>query len=173
MNNKPKLIPNIFVLLLLTISIIAQTSQLKKPSKLQIEYLEVVKKLDSIQKIAQQDPQLMKEGEELKADMTEVMIKNDPSVENLIVERNQVEMQFAEAEKQNDRNKMVQLQETYKKLTDRIVEHQNKVLEDPSFYERAKTINEKVLKKMEEIDPSTPQLIEKLKELKAKLNGQN
>lgn len=173
MNNKPKLIPNIFVLLLLTISIIAQTSQLKKPSKLQIEYLEVVKKLDSIQKIAQQDPQLMKEGEELKADMTEVMIKNDPSVENLIAERNQVEMQFAEAEKQNDRNKMVQLQETYKKLTDRIVEHQNKVLEDPSFNERAKTINEKVLKKMEEIDPSTPQLIEKLKELKAKLNGQN
>jgi hypothetical protein len=158
---------------LLTISIIAQTSQLKKPSKLQIEYLEVVKKLDSIQKIAQQDPQLMKEGEELKADMTEVMIKNDPSVENLIAERNQVEMQFAEAEKQNDRNKMVQLQETYKKLTDRIVEHQNKVLEDPSFNERAKTINEKVLKKMEEIDPSTPQLIEKLKELKAKLNGQN
>lgn len=173
MNNKPKLIPNIFVLLLITISIIAQTSQLKKPSKLQIEYLEVVKKLDSIQKIAQQDPQLMKEGEELKADMTEVMIKNDPSVENLIAERNQVEMQFAEAEKQNDRNKMVQLQETYKKLTDRIVEHQNKVLEDPSFNERAKTINEKVLKKMEEIDPSTPQLIEKLKELKAKLNGQN
>lgn len=173
MNNKPKLIPNIFVLLLLTISIIAQTSQLKKPSKLQIEYLEVVKKLDSIQKIAQQDPQLMKEGEELKADMTEVMIKNDPSVENLIAERNQVEMQFAEAEKQNDRNKMVQLQETYKKLTDRIIEHQNKVLEDPSFKERAKTINKKVLKKMEEIDPNTPQLIEKLKELKAKLNGQN
>jgi hypothetical protein len=41
------------------------------------------------------------------------------------------------------------------------------------FLERAKAINEKVLKKMEEIDPSTPQLIEKLENLKARLNYQN
>lgn len=151
----------------------AQPPQLKQPSKLQIEYLEVVKKLDSLQKIAQQDPQLKKEGEELKADMTEEMIKNDPSVEKLIAERNKIERQFGEAEKQNDRNKMVQLQKTYRELTDQIVEHQNEVLMQSPFLERAKAINENVLKKMEEIDPNTPQLIEKLKDLKAKLNYQN
>lgn len=173
MISKFKKIFLIVCLSLPSISLYAQPNQLKKPSKLQIEYLEVVKKLESLQKIAQQDPQLKKEGEELKADMTKVMIKNDPSVENLIAERNKIERQFEEAEKQNDRNKMMQLQNTYRELTDQIVEHQNKVLMKSPFLERAKAINEKVLKKMEEIDPSTPQLIEKLENLKARLNDQN
>lgn len=160
------------VCLVVSSTLFAQQNSQKKPSKLQFEYVQIVRKLDSIQKIAKQDSELIAEGEALKRDLTKEMIKNDPSVKELIDRRSIVEAQINVAMQSEDKQHLVILQENYQQLTDKILEHQNEALKNPKFYQRANAIDAKLLKRMEAIDPNTPKLIKRLKELKEKLKSE-
>lgn len=171
--NKIRLL--LFSILLLGTVNLAQTRPNKLPanSQLQVEYMSLVKKLDKLQKMVMKDSNLIKEGNALREEIGERMLKNDPSVKNLMEERESIKKKFDEAESQNNREQMVSLQQIYKDITDKIMVHQHEALKDPDLKAKADALDEKVKQKMAEIDPNTPQLIQQAKELKEKLQEGN
>ncbi|HET55528.1 MAG TPA: hypothetical protein ENN33_09975 [Ignavibacteria bacterium] len=166
--------PYMMVLLLLVLYTGESVGQLKKVSpehkKLVKEYSDLYKKIDAIQKEAMSDPELIEAGEKLRNKMTDLMIKKDPSVKKLLEDRENIETQV-EANPTMDQESLKKLHAEYQELTKKLVEHQHSVMEQPDIKAEAERIDEKVRQRMNQINPETPKLIERMKVLQEKLEA--
>ena len=154
----------------LTINISGQIKKVSKEhAKIMREYSDLYKKYQEIQKQASSDKDLAAEGEKLRNDVEALMIKKDPSIKKVIDERKEIESKV-NANPDMAKEELVSLHERYQKTTKILHEKQHAIMEQPMFKERAKAIDEKLKKRMIEIDPSTPQIELKLTELREKIN---
>lgn len=167
-------VPYIMVLLLLIMFAGESVGQLKKVppeyKKLVKEYSDLYKKIQSIQKEAMSDPELIEAGENLRNKMTDLMIKKDPSVKKLLEEREKIESQV-DANPNMDQETLKKLHAEYQELTKKLQKHQHAVMEQADIKAEAERIDEKVKQRMNQINPETPKLIERMKVLQEKLES--
>lgn len=134
------------------------------------EFAQLNSKLQKIQDEAMQDPQIVKDGENLKKKIAEKMIENDPSIKEVLERRDKIIAQSKPAQEKNDRDLMISLEKQYEEVINLIKPHEEAALKDPELLKEATSINESVKKKMFEIDSSAEKMISRLLELKVKLD---
>lgn len=150
----------------------AQQAQAGVPAEVQgwiTEIQQLHTRLEALQTKALADPQITAEQQTLGLSIKAAMGKIDPSLEQSLDRMKQLETQAAEAEKGGDQAKLQQLGQEAQQIERRFMTAQQKALEQPDLAARVLEFQEKLHKKMLQVDPEAQKLITRFQELETKL----
>lgn len=136
-----------------------------------VEAQQIQQRLSQVQQQVLADPQIAEEREALGEQVQAAMIEADPELEQSMEQIQELEPQMAEAQQAGDQERLNELVAQARAMEQRFQEAQSEALEDPTLRETVLAFNARIEERMLEIEPETPQLIERLRELQTRLQG--
>lgn len=133
------------------------------------ELQEIGTRLQAAQVRAMQDPALRSMQESLAKEFKAAMLKADPTLAGLEERARALEAQARRAQQARDEAAMNRLAEQARQIELRLMNAQKEVMQDPAFVRRAQAFEEALQKRMLEVEPQTPALVQRGKELQARL----
>lgn len=170
------ILPAVIAIAVLPLSLRAQQPAPVDPAQLPqeaqelvVEIQQVQSNLQQIQQEAMSDPELQAEQEALGREIQLAMAESDPAIPEHL-ERLETLMAEAQAAQQaQDAEKMQAIVTEARELDGRLQAAQAEVIQRPEIAPRVESFQSHLQAKMMELDPSTPQLIERLRELDSQL----
>lgn len=155
----------------------AQSNPKQEAAKLFPKYSLLNQQLEEIHKEALQDEEIARQGQALNNKVFNLMIRTYPEAQDLVEQKAEIEEQFKqEQEAGSDKEKLLELKQQYQNVEKKIEQYRSQIAQRPEIKAESEAFEKKVLAKMREINPETPKMISKVKELKAqmdKLLGKN
>ena len=141
----------------------------KNLQQIYMEYQQINQKLQSVQQQAMADSEIAEKSRKFSDKLDSAMVKENPSDKGKLEKRNEIINNFQEAQKTGDKEKMMKLQQDYKSVSQELMVHQQKVMENEKLQKEGKELNNVLVQKMTQIDPEVPNLIGRLELLGKKL----
>lgn len=148
-----------------------QPQQDERSQQLYNEYSQITATLQQTQEEALQDDEVVEIQNELEQKIKVAMIEENPKVEQKFEKRDNLIDDFRVAQQEGDQEKLASIQEQYHLLTQEIKTVEDKVNEKPEIKKESQKFEEKVIEKMEEINPDVPDLMTKLTQLKEEIQN--
>jgi chaperonin cofactor prefoldin len=136
-----------------------------------VELQQIQAKLAEIQAKALEDAQLQASQEAIGAEVKASMEKLDPALAGSVERVQALEEEAAKAQQSGDQAKLQQLAAEAQGIEARFMEAQAKALEQPELANKIESFQSSLEKKMAEVDPQAPALIQRYKELGAKIQS--
>jgi hypothetical protein len=159
------------ILLLLSNGFLYAQMQGEEFQKLYTEYMEIEQRLEYIQQQAFEDEEVAKYAEEYSSFMDKKLRELDPRAGELIDEREETIDKMQTAQQEGDFETLQGLQQGYQDLSQQLTPFLQQAMEDPEIQEKRFEFEEILVGKMEEIDPETMSLLQKMQELTQKLES--
>lgn len=141
----------------------------KNLQQVYMEYQQISQRLQSIQQQAMADSEIAEKSKKFSDKLDSAMVKENPSDKEKLEKRNEIINNFQEAQQSGDKEKMMKYQQDYKSISQELMVHQQKVMENVKLRKEGKELNNVLVQKMTKIDPEVPNLIGKLELLGKKL----
>lgn len=151
----------------------AAVTQRESPTPQQQEWISELQKiagqLQATQVKALQDSSLRSAQEELGTQIKTAMEKYDPGLVGVAQRVQTMEEEARKAQENSDQAKLQELTREAAQIQARFVKAQTEALKDPALASRAEAFEERLKRKMLEIQPDAPTLFARFQELQAKL----
>jgi len=118
---------------------------------------------------AMQDVQLRTAYESMSRDVKAAMQRHDPGLDPLATRVRAIQVEGADAQQRGDRTKLRQLNAELSQIQARFMAAQQAVMRQPAIAQRARTLEELLHTRMLQVEPETDRLMERGKELQARL----
>lgn len=133
------------------------------------ELQQIGQRLQAAQMKALQDSELRAQQEALGAEFKAAMEKQDPGLAGVAQRVETMEAEARKAEQSGDEAKMKQLTQEAQQIQMRFAKAQAEALKNPALAAKAEAFEDKIEKKVIEIEPEAPKLLARGQELQAKL----
>jgi len=135
-----------------------------------MELMQIGQRLQNAQLRAMQDPQLRAEQEALGRDLKAAVVRVDPGLANLEPRARAMEAEALRAKQAGDQARLAKLIQDAQQIQVRLMNAQNRVMrEQPALAARGKSFEEKLRRKMIQVEPQTMALVERGKVLQSRL----
>lgn len=135
-----------------------------------VELMQIGQRLQAAQMKAMQDPQLRAEQEALGRDLKAAVVRADPSLADMETRARAMEAEAVRAKQAGDQAKLAKLAQDAQQIQVRLMNAQNRVMrEQPALANRARAFEEKLRRKMIQVEPQTMALVERGKVLQTRL----
>lgn len=167
--------------ILMTMAVLSATlvfAQGQQPQPLQLspeaqqllqQYTQLKMQLEDIQRQAMSDEKVAEVKDELDQKIQAAMIENDPSVEQLISEREQITLDYKTAKDAGNQEQVSALEQQYRDLMAKLQPAQQAVVQQPEISSEIEDYQNMVEDKMAEINPNSQNMISQMAELKTKI----
>lgn len=135
------------------------------------EYNQISQRLRTVQQQALSDIQIAEKTNNFSAKVDSEMIKQDPSAQKKLEERDNIVDDYEAAEKEGDNEKMEEIRRKFQALSQDLIILQQRAMQNDELREEGEELEKAVLKKMTDIDPEVPKLIARLETLGSELQG--
>lgn len=173
-NNKMNLMVMLMILCLGTVFAQGQMQQMPQQQnpaqQLYMEYQQLSQQLQQIQQQAMQTEPLATEGEQLDQKITDAMVENNPEIQTSLDKRENLISQYQTAQQAGDQAKLQQLQQEFQQVNQKIQSVQQQVMAQPELKADVEAYQEKVMTKMEEINPEVPQMLTRMETIGQQLS---
>jgi cell fate (sporulation/competence/biofilm development) regulator YlbF (YheA/YmcA/DUF963 family) len=149
-----------------------QPQQDEETQKLYQEYNQLNQQLQQLQQEALSDEDIAQKGEALNNKITGAMVEKNPQIKETLDDRDKLIADYETAQQSGDQEALEQLGQQYQALSEKIETEQQKVMQNPELQTELQKFESLVMTKMEEINPSTPQLFGQMETLRNKLISQ-
>ncbi|MDO8548653.1 MAG: hypothetical protein Q7S39_00685 [Ignavibacteria bacterium] len=159
------------IIILFSVSLSAQdtTNQNGEKEKIIKEYQEISGRLMDLQKQALSDLEIAKQAEVFSQNLEAEMVRQDSSIKQKLNRRDEIVDSY---EKGGDEVEMLKLQQEFQGITQQLMIHQQKVMENNNeIREEGKNLEEALFEKMKELDPEVPKLVARLETLGNQIRG--
>jgi uncharacterized protein YoxC len=146
----------------------AQTSD-EEYQKLYEEYSTLNQELQVLQQQAYQFPEITEQAEEFYGLIDQKMLEIEPKVEELLEQRDSIEVDFQIAQNEGDEKKIQELQQNYQEINSQLQPLNQHVMQLPEIQEKQAKLENDVRQKMHEIEPETSTKIERLQVIQQEL----
>jgi hypothetical protein len=119
----------------------------------------------------QASPVLRAREEALAKELKAAMLKADPSLAAVEGRAPALEAEGRKAQQAGDQAKLMKLMEEARQIELRVMSAQQKVLQDPAMVAKLRAFETDLRKKMVEVEPQLPQLLQRAELLKGKLQA--
>ena len=120
-------------------------------------------------KALQADPGLRTAEESLADEFKALMLKADPGLAGLQTRASALEAEARRAQASRDQARWMQLAEEAQQIQLRVLNVQQRVMQQPAFAAKARAFEDRMRKKMVEVEPQTPALIQRGEALQTRL----
>ncbi len=168
MNILKKVFQAITLTVMVTILTPAQTQD-----ELYQEYMELNQSLQQIQQQALSDKDIRAMNEKFSNKVETAMLKENPELEPEIIKRNELIEQFEKESENASPEKLEEIKSEYDNVAQKLQPVQEEIMQKEEFQAEVQKIEGAVIDKMEEINPETPKMLERMNELVAQLQGQS
>ncbi len=169
--NYNQVIKNIVaVLLLFSGGLVFAQTQDEEFQQLYQEYMELNQRLQQIQQQALQDENVAEHAEEYSAFVDEKLREIDPRAGDLVEQREETIDLIQAAQAEGDFESIQELQQGYEQISQQLQPYMQQAMADEEVQERRNEFEEILVGKMEEIDPETVPLFNRMAELSEKLD---
>ena len=134
-----------------------------------LELQQIGARLQAAQLKAIQDPRLRSMQEALARDFKAAMLRADPGLTGLEARARALEADARKAQQNRDEAAFRRLAEEARQIELRLMNAQKKVMQDAAMRSRMQAFEQAMQRKMVEVEPQTPALIERGKVLQARL----
>lgn len=172
-------IPALLALLVLPVAAAAQQPQQTAPvdpsqlpqeaQELIVEIQQVQSNLQQIQQQAMADPEIQAEQQAIGQEIQLAMAESNPDVPQQMQRLETLMTEAQAAQASEDAAKMQEIVAEARELDTRLQAAQAEAIQRPEIAPRVQSFQTKLQEKMLELDPTTPQLIQRLQELDAQL----
>lgn len=164
---KIKILKYLYVIVFFGVSVFAQdTTNQEEREKIIEEYKEISSRLMNLQQQALSDLNVSKKAEQFSQNLEQAMIEEDSSLQSKIERREEIITEFEEADKTGNQAQALNLQQEYEEITQELMVHQQKVLENnEELRKKGEELENTLYEKMKEIDPEVPKLVSRLETL--------
>ncbi len=146
-------------------------AQDKAKQQLYMEYMQIQMQLQSLQQKAFEDQALVKMRDEYTALVDSEMKKLGPEVAKLVDVKNEKISAFLAAQKAGDQAKMKSISLEAQTAVQNLAKYQKQVMGNKKITEKQQLLQDAVMKKMEELEPNFNNLIGRMEQIKAQLQG--
>lgn len=159
------------ILLLLSNGMLFAQTQGEDFQKLYSEYMETEQRLQMIQQQAFEDDNVAKHAEEYSSFMDKKLREMDTRAGELIDQREETIDLIQAAQQEGDFETLQGLQGGYQQINQELTPYLQQAMADPEVQEKRFEFEQVLIGKMEDIDPETLSLFEKMEELTQKLES--
>lgn len=131
----------------------------------------IQQRLANVQQQVLADPEIAEQRAEVAALVEEAVAEADPSLTTDLERARELEPQMAEAREAGDEERVQSLVAEARALEARIARAQQAALQDPDLSRIVLAFNERVEQRFVELEPEAPQMVERLQEIRARLQA--
>jgi hypothetical protein len=153
------------LLFLLSPGLIFAQDQDEEFQKLYAEYLEINQKLQQVQQQALMDENVAQQAEGYSSFIDAKLKELDPRAGDLVDQREKTIDDIQAAQEDGNFEKIQELQQVYEQVSQELRPYLQQTMEDPEVQERRNEFEEVLIAKMEEIDPQTVTLFNRMAEI--------
>lgn len=171
------LIKNRFLYVTIIVMVFATTiysqkqQQMDEGQQIYMQYSLLNQQLQELQQQALSDDKIAEQGQALNDKINSIVISNHPDAEQLMSQRNQIIEDFQKAQETENQEKQVELQGQYQEVNQKIELYQNEVVQQPEIQAEVMKFEQVVMNKMEELNPDVEEMINRLQDLRTKLEA--
>ncbi len=158
------------VLLLFSTGLLFAQAQDEEFQQLYQEYMEINQQLQQIQQQALQDENVAELAEEYSAFVDEKLREIDPHAGELVEQREETIDLIQAAQAEGNFEAIQELQQGYEQISQQLQPYMQQAMEDEEVQEQRNEFEEILVGKMEEINPETVPLFNRMAELSEKLD---
>lgn len=150
----------------------ARTAPAASQREMQAWYAELQQvgaRLQAASARALQDPRLRAAQEGLARELKAGALRADPGLAGLESRARAMEQEFRRAQQAGDQAAAMRLAEEARRIEIRVMNAQKRVMADPAFANRARAFETELMKEMAEVEPQTPQLLQRAQLLQGRL----
>jgi DNA repair exonuclease SbcCD ATPase subunit len=137
--------------------------------KLMRQYAKLNNQIREIQQQAMDAPEIVAQKQALDQKVIDLMLKNDPSIQSVIDERERLAAQLKSLKESGNQNSS--LEEQYREVSNTLRDAQKVAFESPEIVALIEQFEKNVQNKMAEIDPNYTNLAAQLEEIKEKFSS--
>jgi len=134
------------------------------------EYLQINQQLQQLQQQALQDENIAGYAERYSAFVDEKLKEIDTRAEELVDQREETIDRIEAAQETGDFEGIQELQQAYEQINQELQPFMQQAMQDQEVQERQQELEEMLIAKMEEIDPETIPLLNRMSELSQELD---
>ncbi len=134
------------------------------------EYLQINQQLQQLQQQALQDEEIAGYAEEYSTLVDAKLREIDSRAEELVDQREETIDRIESAQQEGDFEGIQELQQAYEQINQELQPFMQQAMQDQEVQERQRELEEMLISKMEEIDPETVPLLNRMSELSEKLD---
>ena len=152
----------------------AQQQATPAPAQVQAwaqEAQQIGRRLAAVQQQALSDPELARERDELTARVEQAMAEIDPALQRDMAGATELEPMLEAAQQAGDTARMQEVLNQARELEARFVTAQETALADPELSRVVLAFNERMRARMTELEPQTPELLDRLMEIRTSMEG--
>ncbi len=158
------------VLFLFSAGLLFAQTQEEEFQQLYEEYLEINQRLQQLQQQALQDDDVAEHAEEYSSFVDEKLREIDSRAEELVNQREDTIDEIEAAQAEGDFEILQELQQAYEQITQELQPFMQQAMDDEEVQEMRSEFEVVLIAKMEEIDPETVPLFNRMAELTEKLD---
>ncbi len=160
------------VLFLLSTGLLSTQAQQQEEEFQQLyeEYLEINQRLQELQQQALQDEEVAEHYETYSEFLDEKLKETDERAAELVEKRQDTIELIETAQEAGDFERMQELQQGYQQLNQELQPFMQEVMADPEVQQEREEFEEVLIDKMEDIDPETMPLLNRMNELSNQLD---
>ncbi len=158
------------VMFILSAMVLYSQQNQEEMQELYNESMQLNQQLQAIQQQAYEDPEISFQAEEFNNMIEELIYQADPEAEELLRKQESLEEEFYAAQSEQNSEKIAELQQEYRELDEELNPIRQKVFQREDVIQMQNELETQVLSKMQEIEPDTMNLIERLQVVQTKLN---
>lgn len=168
---KRLLYATVIVMMFATTIYSQKQQQLDEGQQIYMQYSLLNQQLQELQQQALSDDKIAEQGQALNDKINSIVISNHPDAEQLMSQRNQIIEDFQKAQETENQEKQMELQGQYQKVNQKIELYQNEVVQQPEIQAEVMNFEQVVMNKMEELNPNVEEMINRLQDLRTKLEA--
>lgn len=168
---KRLLYATVIVMMFATTIYSQEQQQMDEGQQLYLQYSLLNQQLQELQQQALSDDKIAEQGQALNDRINSIVISNHPDAEQLMSQRNQIIEDFQKAQETENQEKQMELQGQYQEVNQKIELYQNEVVQQPEIQAEVMNFEQVVMNKMEELNPDVEEMINRLQDLRTKLEA--
>lgn len=168
---KRLLYATVIVMMFATTIYSQEQQQMDEGQQLYLQYSLLNQQLQELQQQALSDDKIAEQGQALNDKINSIVISNHPDAEQLMSQRNQIIEDFQKAQETENQEKQMELQGQYQEVNQKIELYQNEVVQQPEIQAEVMNFEQVVMNKMEELNPDVEEMINRLQDLRTKLEA--
>jgi maltodextrin utilization protein YvdJ len=168
---KRLLYATVIVMMFATTIYSQKQQQMDEGQQIYMQYSLLNQQLQELQQQALSDDKIAEQGQALNDKINSIVISNHPDAEQLMSQRNQIIEDFQKAQETENQEKQMELQGQYQKVNQKIELYQNEVVQQPEIQAEVMNFEQVVMNKMEELNPNVEEMINRLQDLRTKLEA--
>ena len=170
MKRQPIMRGIVALLFLFSAGLLFVQAQEEEFQELYQEYLEINQRLQQIQQQALQDESVAEIAENYSNFIDSKLKDLDSQAADLIDQREETIDEIESAQEEGDFESIQQLQEDYERITQQLQPFMQEAMQDEEVQERQRELEQVLIAKMEDIDPETMPLLNRMQELSSELD---